>query len=187
MARIIDQYDSFHAHSRAEWREWLAQHHGTAPGIWLIYDKKASGRVRVSYAEAVEEALCFGWIDSLPRKLDAERAMLLFTPRKPRSVWSKLNKQRVAQLVQAGLMTPAGQAKIDVARQNGSWDTLNDSDNLVVPDDLAAALAAIAGARQRFEALAPSAKKNALYYIGSAKRPETRARRIAETVAQVTA
>ncbi|GAA4384838.1 YdeI/OmpD-associated family protein [Hymenobacter koreensis] len=184
MPRVIDQYASYHPLSRAEWRQWLAHNHASEPGIWLIYNKKASGQPSVSYAEAVEEALCFGWIDSLPRKLDADRTMLLFTPRKPRSVWSKVNKQRIEQLVQAGLMTPAGQAKIDLAKQNGSWNTLDSSDNLIVPPELEKALAEVPAAKQGFEAFSPSVKKNLLYRLDSAKQPETKAKRIAEIIAQ---
>ena len=103
-----DQLERYHARNRAEWRAWLEQHHATARGVWLIYAKQSSGQARVAYEEAVEEALCFGWIDSRPNVLDDERYMQLFSPRKPKSPWSKLNKQRVEKLIQQGLMTEAG-------------------------------------------------------------------------------
>ncbi|MEQ1675974.1 MAG: hypothetical protein ABL876_04715, partial [Chitinophagaceae bacterium] len=103
-------YKTTHPKNRKQWRQWLEKNHTTSPGVWLIYYKKESGRSRMSYAESVEEALCFGWIDSLPRKLDEHRSALKFTPRKPKSVWSQLNKTRIQKLVQEGLMMPAGLA-----------------------------------------------------------------------------
>ena len=136
----------------------------------------------MTYAEAVEEALCFGWIDSLPRLKNETCFHLLFTPRKPRSVWSKLNKQRVETLLTTGRMTPAGLSKIEAARQNGSWDTLNASDALEMPPALAVALAANPLAQQHFEAFAPSTKRQILQYLMSAKRPETQQKRVAQIV-----
>jgi len=121
-----DQPDNaIHLTTRAEWRAWLEQHHARPEGVWLISSKKATGKPRVAYEEAVEEALCFGWIDSIQRTLDDERAMLWFAPRKPRTGWSKLNKQRIERLTAAGLMAPAGLAKIEAARQDGSWSALD--------------------------------------------------------------
>ncbi|MBC8081826.1 MAG: YdeI/OmpD-associated family protein [Hymenobacter sp.] len=183
MANVLDQLATFQPLTCPEWRQWLAGHHASSPGIWLVYYKKTTGKPRVSYDEAVEEALCFGWIDSLPRRLDDERAMLLFTPRKPRSVWSKLNKERVAKLLAEGRLTEAGQLKIDAARQNGSWDTLTASDALLMPADLAEALQANPIAQQYFTAFSASVRKNILAWLASAKRPETRARRVREIVA----
>lgn len=168
--------------SRAEWRRWLAEHHRTSPGIWLIWRKKSSGAQPLTLDEATQEALCFGWIDSTLRPLDNEKSALMFTPRRPRSTWSRLNKERVAWLIAAGLMTEAGRAVIDAAQQDGSWSTLDAIEELRVPDDLEQALAANADAQRNFDALTPSAKKNALWWIESAKRPQTRARRVAETV-----
>ncbi|MBF9141804.1 YdeI/OmpD-associated family protein [Hymenobacter properus] len=168
--------------SRAAWRQWLAEHHASAPGVWLVYGKKASGLPSLSYAEAVEEALCFGWIDSHPRKLDAERTQLLFTPRKPRSGWSKVNKERLERLEAAGQLMPAGLAAIARAKQNGAWESLDAAEAGAVPEDLADALAADKAAGRHFAAFAPSARKQILTWVLGAKQPETRARRVAETV-----
>ncbi|MBF9219651.1 YdeI/OmpD-associated family protein [Hymenobacter ruricola] len=168
--------------SRAEWRQWLADNHTNAPGVWLVYCKKASGQPSVTYPEAVEEALCFGWIDSHPRKLDADRTQLLFTPRKPRSGWSKVNKERLQRLEAAGQLMPAGLAAIARARQNGAWESLDAAEAGQVPEDLAAALAANEAAQGSFQAFAPSARKQILTWVLGAKQPATRARRVAETV-----
>lgn len=171
---------------RAAWRTWLMQHHAGSTGVWVIYDKKVgSAPQRLSYADIVEEALCFGWIDSLPRKISADQTGLMLTPRKPKSGWSKLNKTRIETLVKRGLMQPAGQARIDAAKQNGSWSLLDEVEALTVPDDLRAALAATPGATERFAALPASTRKGALQQISSAKRPETRARRVADAVGLV--
>jgi uncharacterized protein YdeI (YjbR/CyaY-like superfamily) len=177
-----DKFEQFYAKDRQEWREWLAKNHATAPGIWLIYYKKGSGKPRVAYADAVEEALCFGWIDSLANTLDAERSIQLFTPRKPKSPWSKLNKTRVEKLIAQGLMTPAGLEKIEAAKKNGLWSAFDAVEDLIIPPDLTEALAANDTARTYFEAFSNSSKKAILWWIESAKRPETRAKRIEETV-----
>ncbi len=168
---------------RAAWRAWLTANHAQTVGIWLIYDKKTGAAPQpLTYAAIVEEALCFGWIDATAQKLSATQAMLLLTPRRRRSGWSKLNKSRVQHLTTAGLMTPAGQARIDRAVADGSWTALDAAEALLVPDDLAAALAAVPGATARFARLAASVRKGALQQIGFAKRPETRARRVAAAV-----
>ena len=182
MATLADRPQHYFP-DRAAWRAWLTQHHAQSPGIWVIYDKKIGLEPqRLTYADLVEEALCFGWIDSLPRKLSATRTMLSFTPRKPKSGWSKLNKTRIERLVKDGLMHSAGQTRIDAAKRNGSWTLLDEVEALTVPDDLQAALTAIPGATERFAALPSSTRKGALQQISSAKRPETRARRVANAV-----
>ncbi|GAB3836720.1 YdeI/OmpD-associated family protein [Hymenobacter jeollabukensis] len=170
------------AATRAEWRQWLLENHETAPGIWLVYHKKASGQPSISWSEAVEEALCFGWIDSKAVSLDAHRYKQVFTPRKPRSVWSKINKATLERLQAAGQMMPAGLRAVEVARQNGSWTAIDSSENLEVPADLAEALAANEEAGRNFAALSPSRRKMLLYRLLAAKRPETRARRVADVV-----
>jgi uncharacterized protein YdeI (YjbR/CyaY-like superfamily) len=170
------------APDRATWRGWLAQHHAEATGAWLIIHKKGSSRPGVTYAEAVEEGLCFGWIDSRANRLDKDRYALRFTPRKPRSVWAKSNKERVERLEAQGLMTLAGRALIQAAKADGSWDVLDGVEDLTMPDDLTAALAAEPAAERYFATFPPSTKKMILSWIGSAKRPETRAKRLAETV-----
>lgn len=167
--------------SRAEWRAWLEKNHGQPEGIWLVTFKKHCGEKYVSYDDIVEEALCFGWVDSLPRKLDADRSMLWLAPRKAGSNWSKLNKDRVERMLAAGLMTPAGLAKIEVAKADGSWQALDAVEALEIPPDLADALAAYAAAGPNFEAFPRSAKRGILEWISNAKRPETRAKRVAET------
>ncbi|GAB3874099.1 YdeI/OmpD-associated family protein [Hymenobacter segetis] len=174
-----DTYAQAQPASRAEWRQWLAKHHATAPGVWLVYFKKASGQPSVTYPEAVEEALCFGWIDSHPRKLDAERTQLLFTPRKPRSGWSKVNKERLERLEAAQLLMPAGLAAIARAKQNGAWESLDAAEAGHIPEDLAAALAIDETAARHFAAFSSSARKQILTWVLGAKQPETRARRVA--------
>jgi len=182
MARKDTEYERFTAMDRGEWRQWLEENHADSPGVWLVYYKKSSGRSRVGYVEAMEEALCYGWIDSRPNKLDDERAMQLFTPRKRGSVWSRLNKGRVERLISEGRMTPAGLAKIDAAKADGSWGSYDAAEEMHVPPDLDAAFAANPQARRNFDAFSDSSKKNILWYVTSAKRPETRARRVEETV-----
>lgn len=168
--------------NRAEWRAWLEQHHATSPGVWVAVGKKGGTRTTLTYEELVLEALRFGWIDGVVNRLDADRFKQRLTPRRPGGTWSPSNKQRVARLMEQGLMTPAGIAAIEAAHVSGSWELLDDVEALVVPEDLAAALGAVPEAAVFFSELAPSSKKYILYWIGSAKRNETRARRIAETV-----
>lgn len=177
----LESLERFEARSRAQWRRWLERNHRTSPGVWLVTFKKGTGTPRVEPAEAVEECLCFGWIDSLPRKLDSERSMLLCTPRKSSSAWSKLNKERVARLTQAGAMSERGLEVVAAAKASGAWTALDEVDALVVPDDLARALSARARALEHFEAFPRSAKRGILDWIRQAKRPETRATRIRET------
>jgi uncharacterized protein YdeI (YjbR/CyaY-like superfamily) len=176
--------NSIHPKSRAEWRKWLKENHTRTEGIWLISYKKATGKPRFDYADAVEEALCFGWIDSKPGKLDEERSMLWFAPRKAKTGWSKLNKERIEKLIEAGLMTSAGLTKIEAAKKDGSWNLLDAIHKMGVPPDLAKAFSKNKTAREYFEAFPPSVKRAILEWIASAKRPETRAKRIEETVSK---
>lgn len=176
--------NSVHPKTRAAWRAWLMKHHTRGEGVWLITYKLASGKQGLTYAEAVEEALCFGWIDSKPAKLDDERTMQWYSPRKPKSMWSAINKERIVRLIAEGKMHPAGLAKIEAAQADGSWSKLDAIDAMEMPDDLAAALAAHPPALEHFDAFPPSVKKFLLYWVTSAKRPETRAARIAETAAK---
>jgi uncharacterized protein YdeI (YjbR/CyaY-like superfamily) len=149
--------------------------------VWLISYKKAANKPAVSYDEAVEEALCFGWIDSKPGKLDDARTMLYFAPRKRGSKWSKPNKERVARLLEAGLMAPAGLAKVEAAKLDGTWTALDAVEALEVPPDLAAALAQYPQAAEFWEAFPRSVKRGILEWIVSAKKPDTRANRVNET------
>jgi uncharacterized protein YdeI (YjbR/CyaY-like superfamily) len=178
---VVPPPDSYQPKSRADWRKWLSKHHTREAGVWVVTYRKGAGEVIVGYDDLVEEALCFGWIDSRPRKLDESRTMLWFSPRKAMSAWSRPNKERVERLVAAGLMTPAGQAKIDAAKRDGLWTKLDAVEDLTVPDDLARALALHPPAAGFFEAFPRSAKRGILEWIEQAKRPETRARRVDET------
>jgi uncharacterized protein YdeI (YjbR/CyaY-like superfamily) len=176
-------YERVHMETRADWRRWLAANHASSPGVWLISWKKPTGRPAVGYDAAVEEALCFGWIDSTVHSLDDERGEQLYTPRRPTSGWSSSNKERVERLAAAGLLERAGVAAIETAKANGSWTKLDRAAALTMPDDLAAALAARAGAAEGWEAFPPFVCRGSLAWVDDAKRPETRERRIAEVVA----
>ncbi|MBE9179544.1 YdeI/OmpD-associated family protein [Oculatella sp. LEGE 06141] len=174
-------HNSIHPLSRAEWRDWLATHHTRTEGIWLVSYKKATGKPRFDYNDAVEEALCFGWVDSKPNTLDAERSLLWFAPRKAGSGWSKPNKERIEKMMTAGLMAEAGLAKVEAAKQDGSWNALDAIEALEIPPDLEEALASYPSARINFEAFPRSVKRGILEWIAIAKKPETRAKRIDET------
>lgn len=176
----LSDYPRIEVRTRAEWRQWLEQHHATHGAIWLITWKKGTPHY-LAYADIVEEALCFGWIDSTAGRVDDERSMLLLAPRKPKSVWSALNKSRIEKLEQSGAMTPAGRAKIDAAKADGSWTALDAVETLQMPDDLAKALGKKGLAT--YEGYPPFLRKQVLYWINSAKRPETRSKRIAEVAA----
>lgn len=173
--------NSVHPLSRAEWRAWLAENHTRTEGIWLVSYKKATGKPRFEYDEAVEEALCFGWIDSKPNKLDEERSLLWFAPRKGGTGWSKPNKERVEKLLAAGAMTPAGLAKVAAAKADGTWNALDSIEALEIPPDLAAALAAYPTAMAYFDAFPRSVKRGILEWISTAKTAATRTKRITET------
>jgi len=167
--------------SREEWRAWLEDNHTRSDGIWLVRFKARKKEQYVAYDEVVEEALCYGWIDSLPRKLDENRTMLWMAPRKQASGWSKLNKERVERLISAGLMTSAGMEKVEAAKEDGSWDRLDEVEALEIPLDLGAALDAYDSARENFEAFPRSVRRGILEWILNAKKAQTRARRVEET------
>ena len=173
--------DEFIAHNRTEWRNWLAENHQTSKGVWLINYKKASNKPYLSYAEGVEEALCFGWIDSIKRTVDAERSKQYYSPRKPKSNWSKLNKERVEKLTAAGQIMEAGQKMIDLAKKTGTWTALDGVSNLEIPEDLQATLTLYENAEHHFSAFPASVKKGILEWILNAKTPETRMKRLVET------
>ncbi|PKN81763.1 MAG: hypothetical protein CVU47_05595 [Chloroflexi bacterium HGW-Chloroflexi-9] len=167
--------------SRAEWRRWLEANRNSRQPVWLVTYRKGHPR-HLPYEDIVEEALCFGWIDSLLHKLDAERSALYMSPRKAGGIWARSNKQRAERLEAAGLMTPAGRAVIERAKADGSWSLLDDIDQLVMPPDLLAALEADPLAQSRWEAFSPSIRKQFLWWIKSAKRETTRTARIEGTV-----
>jgi uncharacterized protein YdeI (YjbR/CyaY-like superfamily) len=174
----------YHPADRAAWRAWLAANHDTGRGVWVASWRKASGRDAVAYEELVEEAICFGWIDSTVNPLDDERALQLMTPRKPKSGWTRTNRRRVDALEAQGLMTDAGRRAVEVAKANGWWTIYDAVEDLVEPDDLSAALDASPPARAAWDTFAPSARKQMLWWMITAGKPETRARRIATIVSE---
>lgn len=178
----MTKFERVQVESRAEWRAWLEANYAQTESIWLIKFKKHVPDKYVAWEELVQEALCFGWVDSRTRKLDEDRTMLLFSPRRPGSPWSRLNKQHVKAMIAEGLMRPPGLAAIEQAKQDGSWTIYDEIEDLVIPGDLSAALAENEAAARHFHAFNDSSKKSILWWIKSAKRPATRRRRIAETV-----
>jgi uncharacterized protein YdeI (YjbR/CyaY-like superfamily) len=177
--------------TRKAWRAWLLRNHARSAGLWLAYYKKGSVKTSVTYEEALQEALCFGWIDSTVRRIDEERYAQKYTPRNDRSVWSASNKARIEDLTARGLMAPSGLAKVEAAKRNGSWERLDEVDRIghgaEPPPDLLEALAREPGARAAFDRYPPSHRKLWAYWVLSAKKPETRTRRIAETVKRILA
>lgn len=170
--------------NQAEWREWLQENHATKQNIWLVYYKKSSTKHNLEWSHAVDEALCYGWIDSTKKSLDSERFMQYFSPRKPNSTWSKVNKDKVEELITRGLMTDAGMKCIEIAKENESWTFLDSIDALIMPEDLKLELQAYPQALSFYEAQKKALKRGLLYWIKSAKRPETRAKRIQEIANQ---
>lgn len=170
--------------SRSSWREWLSEHHQHSSGVWAVTTKKTAIPADGNFVSAIdlnEECLCFGWIDSKPARIDERRSALLCTPRKPGSGWSKVNKDRLARLLPDGLVAPAGLRAIETAKADGSWSKLDAVDALIVPDDLAAALARRDDARTHFDAFPPSARRGILEWINAAKSDATRTNRVDET------
>jgi uncharacterized protein YdeI (YjbR/CyaY-like superfamily) len=180
--RAPDGIEIVEAPDREAWRAWLAAHHASEKAAWLVMQKKGSTSPGVTYDEAVEEALCFGWIDSRANKVDETTYRLMMTRRKRGSAWAATNKVRVERLIAEGRMTSAGLELVESAKADGSWDALNDVDDLTMPDDLLGALAANPTAQRYFDAFPDSSKRIILFWIASAKRPETRAKRVATTV-----
>ena len=172
--------DSYCPKNRKEWRNWLEVNHEKLDIIWLIVYKKNSAKKNISWSEAVDEALCFGWIDSVKKTIDSETYKHYYSKRKPKSMWSKVNKSKVEHLIEKGLMTQKGFETIRVAKANGSWSMYDEVDGLIVPDDLDNELAIRNGARDYYDSLSNSKKKILLYWIASAKRTETRERRVLE-------
>lgn len=174
--------NEFHPRSLQEWRSWLKANHRKAKNVWLVLHKKSSPGPGIDYAQAVEEALCFGWIDSKPQKKNNHTYLLYFAERKKGSVWSKLNKERIARLIKDRRMTPYGMKKIEAAKADGTWSTLDPVDTLQIPEDLDKALARNKKALKHFEVFPPGIKKQLVYWVLSAKREETRSARIKEIV-----
>jgi len=172
--------ETFCPASRTEWRQWLKKNHQSKQSIWLVYYKKKSDQPTLTYNEAVDEALCFGWIDSTRKSLDEETFMQFFCKRKPTSVWSKINKGKVLRLIDEGLMTKAGLESIETAKQNGSWIILDEVEELKIPLDLEKAFKTQRGSKDYFLSLSKSVRKMLLQWLVLAKRHETRQKRISE-------
>ncbi len=173
---------TFYAKTRKDWRDWLQKNHQTEKSVWLVIYKKASKTSSVYYPEAVDEALCFGWIDSLPNKRDENSYYQFFSKRNPKSNWSKVNKEKVKKLISEGLMEKAGYEMIEIAKATGTWTALDDVDNLILPDDLKSAFEKNKIAYENWEKSSRSYRRGILELILNAKRPETRKKRIEQTV-----
>lgn len=178
----VNPVNTVFASTAADWRAWLARHSRSEREVWLVIYRKGSGTPSVRYHEAIEQALCYGWIDSHARRHDADSTRLRFTPRNPRSTWSRVNRERAARMTELGLMTEHGRAMIDLAQARGTWQVLPDAAGSTVPEDLRALLDRNAAARRNFQNFPPSSKRLILEWIATAKRPETRRRRISRTV-----
>ena len=171
---------TYYPKSKRHWRKWLEENHMLTDAVWLILYKKKSNKPTLSWTDAVDEALCFGWIDSIRKPLDEESSIQFFSKRKSKSTWSKINKEKVQKLINEGLMTAAGFESIKTAKHNGSWVILDDVEALIIPKDLEAALNTKAHAMDFFLSLSKSVRKAMLQWIVFAKRPETRQKRIME-------
>ncbi|GMQ25739.1 YdeI/OmpD-associated family protein [Algoriphagus sp. oki45] len=179
---IYNDVQTFHAKSRKEWRKWLEKNHSTEKSVWLIIYKKESEIPSVYYSEAVDEALCFGWIDSKPNKRNEDSYYQFFAKRNPKSNWSKVNKAKIAKLIEKGLMQSVGLEMIEIAKENGTWTALDEVENLIIPDDLQELFSDNKTAFENWERFPPSSKRGILEWILNAKKPETRQKRIEETV-----
>ena len=165
-----------------EWRDWLHQNHHSSKGVYLIFYKVSSEFESMRWEEAVQVAICFGWIDSTVRKMDEERRKQVFSPRKDKSVWSKLNKTYVEKLIEENLMHESGLAKIEVAKKNGTWTSLDAVEDLIMPLDLEMAFGKNTSAFENYKNFSPSYRKSYLYWLNQAKREETRNNRITEII-----
>ena len=179
-------YPIYHAETRPNWRAWLEHNHTSSRGVWLCSWRGGTGRPRCPYPEVVEQAICFGWIDSTAALLDDSRSLQLVTPRRAKSPWSRINRRRAADMEKRGLLTDAGRAAINAAKANGWWSISDPVEDLVEPADLAVALGQHRRARANWGRFPPSARRQMLWWIVSAARPETRANRIATVIDEAT-
>ncbi len=180
LAKPTEPLETFYPETLVHWRDWLIENHSRDKGIWLIQYNKKSGKPSVSWSDAVDEALCFGWIDSLKKKLNDESSIQYFVKRKPKSTWSKINKQKIEKLISENRMIQAGLDIITVAKENGSWEILDSVEELIIPEDLATELSKRENATEFFLSLSKSVKKMMLQWLVLAKKPETRKKRILE-------
>lgn len=181
---MLENLNTFCPNSIEAWRNWLKENHDKEPSIWLLCYKQKSEKPSISWSDAVDQALCFGWIDSTRKSVDHESFIQFFTKRKPKSIWSKINKEKVTQLIEQGLMTEAGLKTIEIAKQNGSWNSLDEVEALVIPEDLETAFEKFPRSQDFYLSLSKSVKKMILHWIVMAKRPETREKRIKEIAEQ---
>lgn len=178
----INGVHTFYAKTREEWRNWLEEHHHTDSSVWLIVYQKKSKTPSVRFHDAIEDALCFGWVDSKAITRDDESCYLFFSQRNPKSTWGRINRERAEKMIEQGLMTPSGQALIDLAKKTGTWEALADAQNAVIPDDLQQLFNKNEVAFKNFQAFPPSSKRAILEWIAKAKKSETRQQRIIQTV-----
>ena len=183
MRKATQRYDILHIYTRKEWRNWLRKNYNRRKEVWLIYYKKHTCKPRIPYDDAVEEALCYGWIDGKVKRIDDQKYMQLFTPRNAKSIWSEHNKKRAEKLIEKGLMKDSGLAAINEAKRNGMWDQSSPIyDERNIPEELKAALKKNISAKNFYDSLAPTYKKQFHWWIVSAKRKETKEKRIIETI-----
>lgn len=180
MNKQENDIETFYPASRTDWRKWLEANHHSRKAVWLLCYKKKTGKPTIAWTEAVDEALCFGWIDSVRKTLDEEKFIQFFSRRKAKGTWSKVNKEKIDQLIENGLMTQAGFDSIEKAKQNGSWNILNEVEDLILPEDLKTELNKQINAMEYYLSLSKSVRKAILQWLVLAKRPETRQKRILE-------
>lgn len=179
------EHEMFYPENKQQWREWLQQNHESQQSVWLVCYKMKSGKPTISWSDAVDEALCFGWIDSTRKTLDDEKFIQFFSKRKAGSTWSKINKEKIERLIAAGSMFPAGLKSIEIAKQNGSWTILDGVEELAIPDALEKAFKKHKGTKDIFLGLSKSARKMHLHRIAMAKQPETKQKRVDEIIASL--
>jgi len=180
---VQDDAERIEPSSAQEWGDWLAEHHDRGSGVWLVSARREADKA-LSYEDSVLEALRFGWVDSTQKPVDETRSMMWFAPRRPQSLWTRPNRERIARLEAEGRLEAAGQAAVEAARDTGNWDLLEPAEDGIVPEDLAAAFGRYPGSRAQFDAFSTSVRKAILSWIITAKRPETRAQRIEQTASK---
>ena len=176
----MNELEEYCPHDKKDWRKWLEKNHVKKEAVWLIFYKKKSPKYNLSWSESVDEALCFGWIDSVKKTIDSETYKQYFSKRKAKSNWSKINKDKVKSLIEQGLMEEEGYKSIEIAKGNGSWTILDEVEALVIPDDLKEGFTNFEGSMEFFDSLSKSVKKILLHWVVSAKRKETRQKRVLE-------
>lgn len=176
----MKEVEEFYPKSKKDWRKWLESNHENKDSVWLIFYRVKSPKFNLSWSDSVDEALCFGWIDSVKKSIDGEKYKQYFSKRKEKSIWSKINKEKVKTLIDQNLMQKNGFKSIEIAKENGSWNILDDVEDLKVPNDLKEEFKHHVGSFDFFNNFSPSVKKILLHWVISAKRTETRKKRISE-------